>query len=387
MSSTIEQFLSNSYDRIERICDRFVQRKYWRIELPLICLGLMYFVNFPYFQNLDPDICSTWEIVQNQIDDPTKQYGMENPSSHDSKRGFRLTVPILCKLINVRDPRMIYCIQVIVCFLFFRMLIHFAERLSASKLVNVLLPIGFSFTAIGQAGIFDVYAKFDSFALFFLFASMLFRSPAVIFLSILLAAFTDERALIASPMILLWWQLFENRLYHGSFSSLVKLNWRAIAVFLGILSYIGLRLFIAQRLGFVSPTGDVGISILARQYNMYLFGTWTAFEGFWIVVFMALFFLLYSGRHWLLILVIITALPSFVAAHLVIDITRSMIYALPLLIVCLKISSGVISSKNFDRLILASLLINLLVPTYWAFGGFAIESHNPFLLRLYGIIY
>ena len=244
MSSTIEQFLSNSYDRIERICDRFVQRQYWRIELSLICLGLVFFSATPYLYNLDLSNGSAWDVVKLQIDDPTRQYELDNPDSHSSKHTFRLTVPLLSKVLGLQSTWSIYFMQVIFVLFFFRLLVRFSDRLTVNSLIKVILPIAFCFIAIGQAGVFDVYGRFDSFSLFFLLTAMVFRSPFIIFSAVLLGGFTDERAFIATPMVILWWQVFEQGQDSFTLSNLMKLNSRALAALLGMFGYLLLRFYL-----------------------------------------------------------------------------------------------------------------------------------------------
>lgn len=353
--------------------------------MSLICVGVIFLVSTPDLRSLDPKVCGTWEVVQNQIEDPTRQYAMDDPLGHNSKRSFRITVPLLCKLIHVSDPRMIYCIQLIFSLLFFRLLIKFAEQSSGSKMVNVLLPIGFSFTAIGQVGVFDVYAKFDSFALFFLLTAMVIRNPLIIFSAILLGSFTDERAFIAAPLIFLWWQLVMNGDLKVSLKRIIWVNGRAIAVMLGMSAYLLLRLYWASHYGYVSQNGSLGLSILYKQSNMHLFGVWTAFEGYWILVILALS-ILFVNRYFSFLLLLLTCIaPGFLVANMVMDITRSMIYVFPGLIICIQLLSRISNEKTIARLVLLSVMINILVPTYWAFESTIIFGHNPFILRLFGI--
>lgn len=385
MNSTVEQFLSNSYDRIERVCDRFVQRRYWRIELSLICLGVVFFVSTPYLYYLDENVCGTWNIVLSQIDDPTKQYGLAAVNAHDAKRSFRLTVPMICKLLGVKHISLIYLLQLVVTLLFFRLIIRFSEKLSNHSLIKVIIPIASCFTAFGQVGVFDVMAKFDVFALFFILSAIVFERTWVISLGVLLACFTDERAFVASGMIILWWQLAASDRLTFSIRRMFLLNQRSVSVVLGMLTYILLRWYITVRYDFVTPIGDMGMPVLLRQSNMYLFGVWSGFEGFWIVVLLAMFLLWYQKCYRLLLLIMLSALPSLIVANGVMDLTRSMIYLLPLLLIAFKILHARSSERTFGRLVLIVFFINVLVPTYWAIGSTLIYGNNPFFIRIFGI--
>lgn len=384
MIGSLEQLLDSFYYRIKLACDKFLTRTYWQLELSLFCVLLMFFLCPPSFENLSTVSNRTWEVVLKQIDNHTIQYAVENPNSHESKRTFRLTVPLLCKLIGLRDIRLIYTLQVFFTVFFFWLLARFSQRLSRDSMVAVLLPISFCFTAIGQVGVFDVYAKFDSFALFFLLAAIAFENPAIILFSIILGGFTDERAFIASPMVLIWWQMQSERDFNIPVKKVIKLNARSFAVLFGMIGYLLLRLYLIKRYDLVTVFGDIGFSIMQGQQNMYYFGTWTAFEGFWLVVLLAMVLLYCHGCYVLLTLLLVVGIPSLLVAHFVIDITRSMIYAMPLVFISLKIISRQSASLFFGRLMILIVLINLLVSTYWAFGNSTIVTHFSFLHKLFG---
>ena len=112
-----------------------------------------------------------------------------------------------------------------------------------------------------------------------------------------------------------------------------------------------------------------------------------SFWGFWLVVLLAMFLLYYHRCYVLLTLLVVVGILSMLVAHFVIDITRSMIYAMPLVFINLKIISWQSASLFLGGLMILIVVIILLVPTYRAFGNSTIVTHFSFLYKLFGKFY
>ncbi len=364
----------------------FTYRNNWVIKLSLICYLIIIFFSFPSYNEIKVKPHNTWKVVQQQIDDPTIQYGLDNPESHNAKRTFRLTIPFLFKIFHINNPVVIYLFQQVVLLLFFVLLILFCKDFfPASRSLWVITPVAVCFTYMGQVGIIDVFAKFDSIALCCILAAMYVRNVFFIFFLALAASFIDERGFIALMLIYLWWQIRHRQLHQFGFRELLQPNWQSMSIVLAGISYLLIRFYLIYKYHFITVTGGVGLGILKSQFNKVLFGLWTAFEGFWLLILIAFFVLLRNKQLVLTIFILMFACPSVLSSFLVMDITRSLIYCLPVLIMSMYIISKSEQPDYSLKLILFVMMINILVPTYMTEGGFRIEGVNPIFFRIFSL--
>ena len=144
-------------------------------------------------------------------------------------------------------------------------------------------------------------------------------SPAVIFLSVLDAAFTDERALIASAGTLLFW-LRDTRPLRGRQTAAVMAAW---------LAYLGLRFYLARACGL--STGHTGLfRPLFLYYHLTVsipYRVVTVFEGLWLWLLLG-GMALAAGRRWLVFVAYagVFTLLSGLAFAAVFDLERTLGY-------------------------------------------------------------
>src|ERR1700676_2924703 len=85
--------------------EQAVARRFWRIKITLLSVTLSLFFAFPAYDDVvRPEFRgSTWPAVLDQCRDPLQPRDYE-PSSHESKLAFRLTVPILAHVLGLALP-------------------------------------------------------------------------------------------------------------------------------------------------------------------------------------------------------------------------------------------------------------------------------------------
>jgi hypothetical protein len=342
---------------------------------------LILFFSFPDLEKLTiTGDHSIWQAVQQQIEDPTAQHYIDDPDSHQAKRTFRLFVPMLFKALHIKSTVVIYLFQqlVVLCLLYFSA--RLTLRITGDKIIAAAVSLGIAFTYIGQAGVVDVFGKFDTIAICALLGAMVYRKALLIFIFCSIAAWTDERGLLACSLIFIWWKMWENEKFN--FKTLIKPNWLSLSVLLAIGAYAGLRIFLQNSYNMHTATGMVGIDVLQSQFNMIFFGLWTGLEGFWLLFFASVYILVRLREWWLGIALKLSMIVLIGLSFLVVDISRSMMYLAPLIFICLLLLSRSESKVYLRKMVFSAVLICILVPTYFAEGGFRIEGANPIVFKL-----
>lgn len=380
----MEQHLRLFFDKLYFLAQRFVGTPKWELKVAIFCFLAVVFFAFPSLEFLTPGHL-TWHVVLNQIDHPFVQYLADSPELHESKRTFRLTVPIIFGLINVKSIAAIYVTQLLATVFFFYLVTCVSYKILDERVSALLISLSFALMYAGQMGVVDTNAKFDGIAVTFLLAAMANRNPILIFLSVTVAAWTDERAVIASSMVFLWWKVQAIEADKKfSLKRMLLPDVQSIFVILALGMYLAGRFYLSTHYGLIAVKGAIGMSVLVKQFNMVLFGLWTGFEGLWIIVFLALTALIYSRQYLLVGLMVATGMCSIVVALSVLDVTRSMVYLAPLLFIALQAMSGFFSKEFIRRTLLLCFFVCLLVPTYFGEGAFRIEGNNPAIFKLLG---
>jgi hypothetical protein len=158
------------------------------------------FISFPrisFFLGNDPQIVSNWSIIRSQARDPLSMSAdqLANQASHASKLAFRLTVPMIVRVLHIDWPGVLalqFCLGVALLFLAGKT----ALDLFGDRIVAVATIFGVSAIYAGKAAFLQLGGFFDAFAYFFLTLAIAFRNPVLIAIAVLAASFTDERAMV-----------------------------------------------------------------------------------------------------------------------------------------------------------------------------------------------
>ncbi|MCF0052634.1 hypothetical protein LXM25_21360 [Dyadobacter sp. LJ53] len=300
---------------------------------------------------------------------------MGGRETHGAKIDFRLTVPLLAKAIgvsgaNAKTVVFIYIIQSALLIPFLFVLIKLLlQHLSRSSVLPIVL--GISTIYLAKAFIWDYDFWFDGFAYFFLLLGLYFQNRMAIFLTLTLACWTDERSVIALSSIFLFHLLSENnfniRSVKGFWSTSRWAGRRSNIVLLVAIFYLASRFFLSDRFGLHTPTGEgsgVELSLIPYQLKHRLAGVFLSFEGLWILFLIAIAQLLRRGETLLALAIASIMLIHIVIAYSVFDITRSMTYGFPLMILAAIIiqKHEFTVSKDIYR---GASLICILLPTQY----------------------
>jgi hypothetical protein len=377
----IEVWLRGATVTIEQWFSNFTASPRWMWKWALLCYFLILFFSFPDLPKLfHPGEHSIWQAVQEQIADPTAQHYVDDPESHQAKRTFRLFMPLIFKVLHTDNIILMYLLQqfAVIALLYFS--IRISLRVSSDKITAAAIALSLAFIYIGQAGVVDVFGKFDTIAICGLLGAMAFRHPLLIFILCSIAAWTDERGLLACSLVFVWWKMQENDKI--SFTSLLKPQKFSLAVIAAIAAYAIVRIFLQKQYGMHTATGMVGLEVLQTQFNMIFFGLWTALEGMWILFFMSLIVIYRSKNWWLGIGISLSMIILISLSYLVVDISRSLMYLAPLTFISLLVLCRTENKAYLRKTVLISMVVCILVPTYFAEGGFRIEGANPVFFKV-----
>jgi hypothetical protein len=147
---------------------------------------------------------TTWRNVQVKFDHPMADTSrIFAPGSHESNLTFRLTVPILAHIFHLHRAEVLICFA-FVGFVLLYLVLKVAFTLSASKRVALFVCLSTACTWPGEAAFHELRGGYyDALALCLVLAACATSSSIVTAALLFLAAWTDERALVASLFVLL----------------------------------------------------------------------------------------------------------------------------------------------------------------------------------------
>ncbi len=276
---------------------------------------------------------------------------------HEAKCTFRITVPLIGKLLHTSAAGLIY-FQFVIYLLFLVILYRLLNRLIELKTISRLLVLSFCFTYVGKS-FFYVTPFFDCYAYLFLVLTFYFSNPFVLFGLCIAAFFTDERAAIAILFSMLW---HSKESIPDSLKGIFKFRptLSSVSLLFGLLISLALRFFLTEKYNVQVTWSMVGISALINNKNFIPFVSLLAFEGFWWLLIMNFF----TSKKILTLLNFSLVALIFIGTFIVYDLTRSITYGFPAIFISLYIFKNdfsVNALKSISLLILASCI---LIPTY-----------------------
>jgi len=205
-----------------------------------------------------------------------------------------------------------------------------------------------------------------------------FDPPSLIGPAVLLACFTDERAVIAAGFVFVWWAI-HNTIQQKEHN--IFINVRSFSVMIGLVLYLAARLILMRIYGIRSFTEATGEFQLFNQINNAPMGIWTALEGGWFIVLLALGTLWSKKRYLMFIVFSLLMILQITGALAVVDITRSMAYLLPALFVAVAILEKE-TNDQLESFYLLSTIVRIGWMTYYAGGKSSIWLFYPLPVQL-----
>jgi hypothetical protein len=352
------------------------------VLLVLVFSLLRAFPNYSFLREAGNQ--GTWRNAAIKGQDPTVDMTRRfPPASHEAKLNFRLTVPLLARVLHLGRDGLLALFSISgVLILYFTL--DLSYQLTQSPWQNGIAPLAqqparinrevrssdFLGSRIAAAAVCMAVACiwpgvlafhqllggfYDAVALCLLLAAMRATAPLAA-VALFLAAWTDERALLAAGLILVY-------------AALRREFARGIAIAAAGSAYAATRLYFGNVYSLHTAWDGIGLGILLKDFNMAPLGIWTGLGGCWLIVAGGMWVLLARRRFFLVLAYGLALCAVIVAALVVEDVTRSMAYTLPAVFVGL---AALVESEPplvIERVAAASALICVLVPTYFAQAG------------------
>ena len=326
----------------------------------------------------------TWRNAAIKGQDPTVDMTRRfPPASHEAKLNFRLTVPLLARVLHLGRDGLLALFSISgVLILYFTL--DLSYQLTQSPWQNGIAPLAqqparinrevrssdFLGSRIAAAAVCMAVACiwpgvlafhqllggfYDAVTLCLLLAAMRATAPLAA-VALFLAAWTDERALLAAGLILVY-------------AALRREFARGIAIAAAGSAYAATRLYFGNVYSLHTAWDGIGLGILLKDFNMAPLGIWTGLGGCWLIVAGGMWVLLARRRFFLVLAYGLALCAVIVAALVVEDVTRSMAYTLPAVFVGLIALAESEPPLVIERVAATGALVCVLVPTYFTQAG------------------
>ena len=301
-------------------------RTIWIIGLGLL-LGL--FSSYPDIKKFVTDYPGAWYVVHMQSNDLLFD-GNYAEKLHEYKMRYRPTGPIIAKLSPVKTLKghkiFLQGIMFLLGLIAMYLSLNWMRKIFQDDLTTVAFFFAFWMSQLSQSFFSDYTGFLDAFGFFGLLVCLVSRNPIIIFIGACIAFWTDERAIISSFILFLFYSLHTD--FKIDFSNIF--NKKSIALMLAILVYLPLRFFVFTTL-FKDPGLDLStIGLPLLSYNMKVFHkSVTVFFGVWpLILFPVWYFYKRKLTPGLFIYSTLLAGNIF-GAFLVSDLNRSLGYVFP----------------------------------------------------------
>ncbi|NIJ51212.1 hypothetical protein [Dyadobacter arcticus] len=369
--------LENFYKTLINWIESKLTGQNWLWKLTLFSLALSLFLAFPPYTLLLDHLrengvkLDAWVFIQNQGQDFLHPKDMD----YDVRREnmiFRWTLPLL-SLLTHHNIVLILALQAILGILFLKKIGAYIYNISKDKVTTALFVIALANTFVCVWTFADVHGYGDGFAYFFLLFALLNRNPIAIFLSLQVAFFTDERAVVAGGYLLLWWMVtkaYEKNDFSFSFLFKTVFARESLTVIVAWLVYFSIRFYVQTQYFPHHSYSTIGTPVLFANAHRNGLGSsvWGAFEGTWLLMIAAALILILSKHYWLFIALVVGFCILLATGIYVHDIDRALAYGFPFLLIAGYILIKTASYRSVKLVLFFTMVICVSHPQVFYMG-------------------
>ena len=340
----------------------------------LILTDIVLFFSFPSYDValVTNEMDAHWDAIFRQAKEPFVNHNhWYAEGTHEAKLSFRFVPAIIFNILRIHSlvPALVF--QFLTVVLFYYLLILIFNKLFEDRTKAFCFALPICFIISGHVYISDYRGIFDTLALVFLLIALYFRNNIYVVIPLLLAYFTDERALIASPGLFLI-NIIERNSFEKIKSILNGISFDSnMYLFTSWVTYFALRFYLSVALGLT--TDPVDLNLFLEQIGKSFYTIYIGLEGFIIPFGLIIYVLLKQRMYAFSALLILSFLLICWAAQSVFDIDRSMSYVLFVVIILLILIDKFFSKQNASNIILFVTVLNIVY----------IGSSYPFIAQLY----
>jgi hypothetical protein len=251
---------------------------------------------------------------------------------HFAKRDFRFTPYLIGYLLKIESIKLFYLQYILVWpFIFFSLLTF--KRFTKDPLISTLATLSIMSLYVGLSFSYDVMFL-DSLGYLGLLVSLYYFKKPIIIPILLLTFFVDERAVIGSLFLPIFYQ---NEISQGknasSFLSYISLFFKKNVTFLylsiALIAYVLIRFALQSTMNVGTPIGyEVGVQLFASVrlgFNI-IPAIFSVYKFHLVLIFLTSSMLLSRKKGHLVICTLLVFLLTFLAGTAVYDVTRSLSY-------------------------------------------------------------
>lgn len=297
--------------------------------------------------------------------------------SHIAKKTLRPLWPLISRTLHISNVWVLYGLFCVLNAILLGQIAVFFLRETGRRPVSMLLTLGLANTYFGFAGFIDVQGWGDILPFVLIMAAMGSAKPFVIGICVFLSSLGDERSLLSIPFLFFWyWHKHSGCALEFKTIPIRPLVLKATALTLGAVGWGIVRWSMVHVFGFSVPTGGVGPGVIFCHETSYMYpGFWSAFESYWLAVFAYIPILFFSQRKLASVLVLIYLCLFTTSCYFVLDISRSLSYGFPIVLLALAYFSSPRKHSDENQTLLGCLaIVNIFIPTARIHGVMRIAS-------------
>ncbi|MGC4056190.1 MAG: hypothetical protein QM757_45880 [Paludibaculum sp.] len=371
--ANLEGWLLHVQALLSRSLDAAATGRRWKVRALLTVLALVLFRAFPAYDALQTSfVQQKWHDALVKAGKPLADMGkLYPPESHESKLTFRLTVPLVARALHLGMAGVLV-LHALLGIALLGLVVHLVHEITGSRQAAMLMSLAVGCAWPGQAAFHELRGGYyDAAALCLLLLALCPRAPGSVALCTFLAAWTDERALLAAPCVFLFHMVHRA---NGLRSSL--------GVILGLGGYGLARMYMTTAGNYSPALSGIGAHLVAQQLNVLPMALWSGLGGCWAPILGGCTVLFLRRRFAIGILFSLLVAGLSLSAFCVIDTTRSLAYLLPAVFVGLAVLSQTESPHWIYRGIASTAVLSFFLPPFYLEGGSGVWWLYPLPVQL-----
>ena len=280
------------------------------------------------------------------------------------KRSYRIAVPLVANVLglSIQD---VAVLQQVGALLFLTITLLLLRRITQDELVAFVAAIYMATTYPGQWGFND--DRFDGIAYLAMLISVWSRSFIIVLVAVVFGGLTDERAIIAAPLVYLCHSIIpagDKPSEKGWLRPFLpgRLHW---AVICGVLVFGIIRIYLGIRWGALVDTDGLSLAGLNVRASLFPLMALNLVKG-GIFILAAGFLVAIAKREFATVVFTSLALiPALGVVAFAWDFTRSLAYGFLTFFIAMAVIVRNVELVDTRRLVSFAVICSLFVPTYF----------------------
>ena len=312
------------------------------------------------------------DFVNHKIDYPLEATKNKDDGDHFMKRELRISPYLVGKILQLNALKLFYLQSLsLIAFiwLFFNTVKKLMRNDASIAFWSVLAML---FTYVGHSFNYDTLF-YDSFAYLGLMLSIYFYDKKISILILVFSFFVDERAVIPSFVLPIYFILNKYEFSKIStslwdaFRLLILNNKSFYFVAISISVYVMIRTVLYVQFDLKTPVGSnsgVTLGFALRHGANMIYAIYYALKVFLIFPILAIYAMAVKKNYWLAISLFLIFVACLVVSTSVDDVTRSMSFSFILIFITFRLATEFNEIRPLRHILYLMFIIHLITPTY-----------------------